>query len=128
MKTLQLDIINKSEDYSEYIRQSTGLYYKLYNHHELLEDKGFINECKKDFNLLNDVSVIRSITNEVLTKLKQKETIIKNKENELSDLYDKLDNCESFEKPKIISDISFLVRTKDKDICFGGKNLLRKNY
>jgi len=106
LKTLKLKIINKSEEYDDYIYQSTGLFYMIYNNYNLINDLVFKSKCLDKFPLIDDVCVFRSFVSDVETKIKQNNTIKKNKDTELKELYKSLNKCFSYEKPKIQKKIS----------------------
>ena len=75
MQTLKAKnkFVSHPEPLKDAVFQSTGLFYKLYNNAELLEDKGFKQELLSK-NSLIDVSMLESIISDVKTKLAQKET------------------------------------------------------
>lgn len=110
----------------------TGLFYKLYNNLELSEDKSFIKEC------LDNFQVDKTIYDYTLKDAKlQYEAFLEKKEEKkeklsqinkrLSELNNKptLSNYDVCEKKKLLKNKSYIQRTIDKNICFGGKDLLR---
>jgi hypothetical protein len=110
--------------------QSTGLFYKLYNNAELLEDKGFKKELLAK-NSLIDVSMLDSIISDVKTKLAQKETYDKKKIAEIEQIEIILSNenkkiITKKKRYKLTNKVSQLKRNLGRDSCFGGKALLRK--
>lgn len=110
--------------------QSTGLFYKLYNNAELLEDKGFKKELFSKYNLI-DVSMMESIISDVKTKLIKNETFDRKKIVEIDQIKSILDNKNKTiitkrKRYKLINKLSQLNRDLNKDSCFGGKELLRK--
>jgi IS605 OrfB family transposase len=117
-----IDLLN------QYITSYTGLFYKLYNNPELLADKSFI--CSQLNNYI-DKSIYDSCIKDVLTKLKQFETNKKKKEKEIKRIEKLLfeddfnTKKERYNKYKLINKLARLKRNLDKDICFGGKTLLR---
>ena len=130
MITIKLKI-KYSSDYNllnDYIFKYTGLFYKLYNNPELLSDKIFINS---NLNNLIDKSIYDSCSIDVLNKLKQYETSINQKKDKIDSLEKYLNNTEFKTKKelrskyKTINKLSELKRNLDKNITFGGKNLLR---
>jgi len=75
MITHNLHIKSISNDYSEYIKQSTGLFYKLYNKAELMADDTFISECLSEFNLI-DKSIYDCVVTDVNCRKNQQEAIL----------------------------------------------------
>lgn len=106
--------------------QSTGVFYKLYNNAELLEDKSFKNEILNKNDLI-DVSMFDFLVSDVKTKLSQKETITNKKIKEYDEIICLLNGSEISKKKryKLLNKKSTLERTMNKDCCFGGKSLLR---
>jgi IS605 OrfB family transposase len=106
--------------------QSTGIFYKLYNNAELLEDKSFKTELINKSNLI-DVSMFDFIVSDVKTKLSQKETNTNKKIIEYDNIIKSLNTNEISKKTryKLLNKKSTLERTMNKDCCFGGKALLR---
>ena len=112
----------------------TGLFHKLYNNLELSEDKGFINECLSKFNLdktmydycLVDVKMSNSGKDEI-NKEKQKKIDTINKELvKFKKLKNPLSKKQKYYKKKLLKNKAFLLDTIKRDICFGGKDILRK--
>lgn len=106
--------------------QSTGIFYKLYNNPELLEDKSFKKELifKND---LIDVSMFDFIVEDVKTKLNQSETIRNNKIAEYNSIVSLLNGDEISNKKRylLLNKKSTLEKTMNNGCCFGGKALLR---
>jgi hypothetical protein len=130
MLAIKLDIKSVSGDLSIILDQYTGLFYKIYNNLELSCDKGFIQERLDEFNLL-DLSVLRCCVAEAKTKYEQHLTDVKDKENRILEITKRLSQPFVTEKDlklkyKLINKLTFLNNTKDNNICFGGKALLRK--
>ena len=127
MKTIKLNIKSSTESFDEYIYQATGLFYKMYNNIELVEDKEFRLKCLKEFNLF-DVSMYDSCKSDVLTKKEQTLSINENKMIELESI-NKMIETNNFKNKKVKYNLlkkrSTILRNKDKEICFGGKALLR---
>ena len=98
MITKKFKIKYFSKSFDQYIYQSTGIFYKLYNNPELMYDKEFILSLLGEYNLI-DVSIYESIRSDVLTKLSQRETDIKNKKSELKRIKKELDEND-FKNPK----------------------------
>jgi IS605 OrfB family transposase len=131
MLTLKLKIssISDSELLSEYISSYTGLFYKLYNNPELMNDKVFIQQNISD---KIDKSIYDFCVIDVKTKLNQRETRIKSDKKEIEDI-EKLLLKNNFKtekelrkKYKLINKLSRLKRNINKNITFGGKSLLRE--
>jgi len=127
MITKKFKIKYFSKSFDQYIYQSTGIFYKLYNNPELMYDKGFILSLLGEYNLI-DVSIYESIRSDVLTKLSQRETDIKNKKSELKRIKKELEE-DDFKNPKrkyhLINKYKRIERNINKNVCFGGKILLR---
>ena len=122
--------VSHPETLKDAIFQSTGLFYKLYNNPELLEDVTFKKELLTKTNFI-DSSMMESIYSSVKTKLLQKETSDKKKIAEIEQIELILLNenkkiITKKKRYKLINKLSQLKRTINKDSCFGGKNLLRK--
>ena len=130
MLTKVLHIKSISQPLDEYFYQATGLHQKLYNNLELGKDKDFIKACLMQFNLF-DKSMFDSSFSEVETIYKQRQTIVKNKHQEIDDIIKQLSNDgfkttrEKRHKYKLINKLANLYKTIDKDITFGGKSKLR---
>ena len=114
---------------NDFVYHYTKLFYKVYNNPELMEDRTFISE---QLNSFIDKSIYDSCMIDVKTKLKQLETSIKNKEKLITEIKDELTNFETKDKKekrrkfKLIKKLAYLERTIDKNICFGGKTLIRQ--
>ena len=46
-----ISYIDNQESLNSMIFNYTGLFYKLFNNMEFIEDKGFIKECQEKFNI-----------------------------------------------------------------------------
>ena len=122
--------VSHPETLKDAIFQSTGLFYKLYNNPELLEDVTFKKELLTKTNFI-DSSMMESIYSSVKTKLLQKETSDKKKIAEIEQIELILLNenkkiITKKKRYKLINKLAQLKRTINKDSCFGGKALLRK--
>ncbi len=106
--------------------QSTGIFYKLYNNAELMDDKAF-KKSIIDSNDLIDVSMYDWIVSDVKTKRAQTETVWKNKSIEYEKIKTLLSGTEISKKKRytLKNKLAILTRTMSKDCCFGGKALLR---
>ena len=130
MLTLKLKYnTDNVETINDFVYHYTGLFYKIYNNPELMEDKTFISE---NLNTFIDKSIYDSCIIDVKTKLKQLETSTKNKNKLISDIKNELNNFEPKDKKekrrkfKLIKKLTYLERTINKNVCFGGKALLRR--
>lgn len=132
MLTLDLKIksISNPDLIINYISDYTKLFFNLYNNFDLSSSKDFIQFNLKDS--LLDASIFHSCKIDVQTKLKQLEVIKLKKEKQIIELTNYLNNTEFIAKNekrskyKLINKLAYLKRTKDKNICFGGKALLRE--
>lgn len=106
--------------------QSTGIFYKLYNNPELLEDKSFKKELISKNDLI-DVSMFDFIVEGVKTKLNQYETIRNNKITEYNSIISLLNGTEISNKKRylLLNKKSTIEKTINNGCCFGGKALLR---
>jgi hypothetical protein len=131
MLTLNFKIksVSDQELLNNYISGYTKLFYTLYNNFDQSIDKNFIK-----FNLDNsllDKTMFDYCKIDVQAKLKQLETNKIKKEKQIKDITEYLNNNkfktkkERRNKYKLINKLAYLKRTKDKNICFGGKTLLR---
>jgi len=77
-KVDNLDLFEKQ------IYNYTGLFYKMYNNLELSEDIGFINECKKSFNI--DKTIYEYCLVDVKMQWDSFEEIKKDKEKKIEDI------------------------------------------
>ena len=130
MKTIKLNIKSTSSDFSPIITQYTGLFYKIYNNLELSEDNTFIHDCLNEFPLL-DLSVLRCCVAEAKTKYEQHLSNIENKKDRIKDITKRLSEPfitkkELKLKYKLINKLAEINRNIDKNVCFGGKALLRR--
>lgn len=132
MKTLKAKnkFVSHPDILKDVIFQSTGLFYKLYNNAELLEDKGFKQELLSE-NSLIDVFMYECIVSDVKRKLAQKETFDNKKLAEIEQVERILENenkniITKKKRYKLINKLAQLKRNINKDSCFGGKSLLRK--
>jgi len=129
--TKELHIIKCSDEKSlnEIIYQCTGLFYKMYNKAELMCDKEFQQEQLKGY---IDKSMFDFCVAAVKTKHNQFDTAKKKKENQIKEITKQLEKGkfetkkEKRQKYNLINKLAFLKKTKDKQICFGGKSLLRE--
>ena len=130
---LTISLYKKSfpKELNEYINQYTGLFYKLYNNADLMEDQSFIKEMLEKYNLF-DKSMFDWCKSEVLMKLNQLKTNQKKQLKEKEDLIKELEKNDFHTKKelrykyKIINKIKRLNRTANKNITFGGKQNLRQ--
>ncbi len=132
MQTIKSKItsVSSPEILKNSVFQSTGLFYKLYNNPELLEDKMFKQEMLSKFDLI-DVYMFECIVNDIKCKLKQRETFIKKSLAEIKQIEDILahENKKIITKKKrykLINKLARLKRRINKNCCFGGKSLLEK--
>ena len=131
MLTKELHIIKCSDEKAldEIIYQCTGLFYKMYNKAELMSDKEFQQEQLKGH---IDKSMFDFCVAAVKTKHNQFDTTKKKKENQIKEITKQLEKGkfetkkEKRQKYNLINKLAFLNKTKDKQICFGGKALLRE--
>ena len=130
MLTLELHINPLSDDIIPYLQQYTGLFYKLYNNENLIENKSTIKELLQENNLL-DKTFYDFCKAEVKTKLNQQKTAVKNKEKLTEDIIEELSTKEfktikdKRYKYKLIRKSAEINRNINKNICFGGKANLR---
>lgn len=129
MLTIKLPYRTSEQDIiDEYIYQYSGLFYKVYNNPELMVDTTFIKELLNDY---IDKSIYDFCVADVKTKLNQLETLTKKKKKEISDIEKELvENNFKSKKDKrrkyyLNKKLNELKRTLNKNICFGGKSLLR---
>ncbi len=129
MQTLKEKIYSNSDDdtLKKCIYQSTGIFYKLYNNAELMEDDAFKKNIIKNNDLI-DVSMYDWIVSDVKTKRSQTQTIWKKKAAECIEIKELLSGDEISKKKryKLKNKLAYLTRTMNKDCCFGGKSLLRR--
>jgi hypothetical protein len=128
LKTISFKIIGYDKNFDEYIEQSTGLFYKLYNNQNLLKNKLKLKELiNKEFWLLDDLYVIESIISDVVTKIEQHKTEITNKYKKIKEIEKELvdENIHPKRRYLLINKLTELKRNINKNICFGGKNNLR---
>jgi hypothetical protein len=127
LKTISFKIKSHDKNFDEYIEQSTGLFYKLYNNQYLVNDKLKLKELiNKEFWLL-DTIVIISIISDVETKIEQHKTEILNKQKQIKEIEKELntDNLHPKRRYILINKLAEIKRNLNKNICFGGKNNLR---
>ena len=113
-----------------YISDYTDLFYKFYNHFDKAENNEYIQYVLNNYHL--DKSIFDSCIKDVTTKLKQRETEIKKKNERIQKIEDLLkeDNFktkkEKRSKFKLIKKLAELKRNINKNCVFGGKSLLRE--
>lgn len=123
--------ISDSIELSKYIRQNTGIEYKLYNNFELSQDKNYKNDLLKQFELF-DKYMLEMCIADVEDKLNSREVhkkIIKKEIEKIKNVLSKIELNTKYEKRnkfKLIKKLAELERNKDKDICFGSKALMRQ--
>ena len=116
---------------SKYEIAYTGLFAQLYNNFELSADKNYKSELLKKYSLF-DVSMLDFCIADAEGHLKAKAENIKQKELDIErmDLILSGDNFKTKKEKRYKYQLSQrLARTKrnlHKDVCFGGKNNLRK--
>jgi hypothetical protein len=128
LKTISFKLVKYDNNFDEYIEQSTSLFYKLYNNQYLINNKIKLKEIIiKEFWLLDDLYVIRSIISDVETKIEQHKTELLNKQKQIKEIEKelKIDNLHSKRKYILINKLAEIKRNINKNICFGGKNNLR---
>jgi IS605 OrfB family transposase len=133
MLTLKFKIKSVSNEQllDDYIRQYTGLYYKLYNNAELLEDKTFAKEMLSQFSLF-DKSMYDFCIQDVKGRLEQFETQKKKEGEQIEEIKYELENKKFVTKKelrlkfKLKNKLNSLQKSVKTNICFGGKNLLRE--
>lgn len=125
---LKIDSCDNVDLLDQYIYHYTGLFYKLYNNPELISDKSFIDS---QLNQYIDKTIYEFCVKDVLTKIKQYETGVKNKEKQIIKIENLLSENEfkskkeKYKQYRLINKLRKLIKNKDKNVCFGGKNLLR---
>jgi IS605 OrfB family transposase len=129
MLTLKLSYKAKNHEViDKCIHDYTGLFYRIYNNPELMADETFIAQS---LNKYIDRSIYDFCVTDVKTKLSQLETMVKNKQKQIEDIVGELENGEFVSKREkrrkfnLIKKLYYLKRTINKNICFGGKALLR---
>lgn len=128
MQTLKEKIrfISDVDTLNKCIYQSTGIFYKMYNNAELMEDNLFIKSVleKNDF---IDKSMLDFIISDVKTKLNQNKTAWNKKAIEHENIVELLKGNEISPKKRytLLNKKATIERTINKDCCFGGKALLR---
>ena len=106
------------------------MFRKMYKNAELMADKNFEAEIRKQFGV--DSWFYRCCKVDVEMKLAQNETNRKNKADKIISLEKSLENLDptdkyySRDKYKIRKALTFLRKTFKDDITFGGKDLLRR--
>lgn len=118
----------------DYIYQYTGLFYKLYNNFELSQDKLFIDDCLEQYPLICKVVYeycvidVKSNIDSFKEHKKEKLLRIDNIDKQLMELekIKKLTKKQKRRKEKLLKKKAFLTRIINKDICFGGKDILRR--
>ena len=110
----------------DYISNYTGLYYKLYNNPDLMEDKDF---TKSQLNSYIDKSIYDFCEADVKTRLEQHITDLKKKSERISSI-EKILSEKSFRNKKVqfklTKTLNNLKKNLGKNVCFGSKALLRK--
>jgi len=131
MKTLKLKTVEGEYDVSDYDRNYTYMFRKLYANFELSEDKNFQHELQEKHNL--DSWFFQSCKIEVKTKLDQKETFDNQNKIELANLEKELleDEFEEGKKGrrrkfKVQQKIKNLKSSIGRDITFGTRDLLQR--
>jgi IS605 OrfB family transposase len=120
---------DKQEIINSFINNYTGVFYKLYNNPELMIDEGFV---QSNLNNYVDKSIYESCLVDVKTKLSQFETIVKKRNEQINEIIELLkeDNFETKKELKkkyhLMNKLAYLSKSKDKNIVFGGKGLLRR--
>jgi hypothetical protein len=128
LKTINFKIIKYDKNFDEYIEQSTGLFYKLYNNQFLIKNNLKLKELiNKEFWLLNDLYVIRSIISDVETKIEQHKIEIVNKQKQIKEIEKELNGDDLHPKRRynLLNKLAELKRNINKNICFGSKEKLR---
>ena len=128
MLTIKLKYNISEEDkvvIDDIVYQYTGLFYKLYNNYELSEDKNFIKE-----NLTNyfDVYTYRCACTDVKSKLEKTKIAFDKNVKLISQIEEQIvdTDIDNKKKYKLKNKLASLTRNLGKDICFGGKSLLRE--
>ena len=134
-KTYSFNIRENSDksSYDDIIYRYTGMYFKLFNNVDSLDDKDFIAENRDKYNFSRDM--YNSCCEDVKMMHKSAAEIKQEKEEkikEINEWFDEYDKKPSHTKKqkhhrrKLIKTKEFLIRTKDNGICFGGKHILRQ--
>ena len=112
----------------------TGLFYRLYNHFEESTDKNFIANCIERFPLI-DKTLYDYCCTDVKMSLSSLEEIKKDKLRKLEQIDKELKEIDGLKRPtkrqkkhkvKLLRSRDETKRTMNKEICFGGKELLRE--
>ena len=125
---VKIDSCSDKQLLSQYVTAYTGLFYKIYNNPELMSDPDFISD---NLNSFIDKSLYDFCIKDVSTKLSQYETNKTKKVKEISDISEQLSENdfttrrERRLKYKLFNKLSKLNKSIDKNITFGGKQLLR---
>ena len=120
---------NSSEEDKEVIDtvvyEYTSLFYKLYNNFELSQDKNFIKQNLSDY---LDKFIYRSICIDVKSKLEKTKITYDKNVKLISQIEEQIVDADisNKKKYKLKNKLASLTRNLNKDICFGGKNLLRE--
>jgi len=127
-QTLYIKSCDNSNLLETYQHEYTNLFYKLYNNPELLVDQSFVNSLLNEY---IDKSIYDVCLSQVKTKLKQYQTSYNKKLKQINDISNVINQSvfktkkEKRYKYNLINKLAFLKRTLNKNITFGGKELLR---
>lgn len=118
--------VSNTELLGRYTSQNTGLFMKLYNNFELSEDRAFRKELLDKFNLF-DVSMLDFCIDDVSVKLNQYETRNSKMQAEIISIKKVLGDKKLKRKIryKLNNKLVRLKKDINKNICFGGKDLIR---
>jgi hypothetical protein len=130
---LDIKLIDNKQAFDRQVYNYTGLFYKLYNNFELSKDKSTVDEWKKQYNASydsfknceTDVKMTLISLNEI--KQEKERTILEIKKQ--IDILNKKNRLTKYEKKYRLKLRNKLKRTEqslNKDVCFGGKQLLRE--
>lgn len=114
---------------NKYVYHYTGLFYKIYNNPELMEDMSFVKENLNEF---IDKSIYDSCLIDVKCKLSQLETIKVKKQIQIDEIisYLKDNDFKTRKELKIkytlINKVRCLEKSINKNITFGGKKILQE--
>lgn len=129
MLTLKLKITDCSDFnlLDEYIYEYTGLFHKLYNNMELMADEDFIKDRLNDY---IDKSIYDMCIIDVKMKYNQYETDQNKKLKQIEQINGILNEKvntkkEKYRNGKLFKKLNRLKKSINKNVCFGGKQLLR---
>ena len=114
---------------NKYVYHYTGLFYKIYNNPELMEDMSFVKENLNEF---IDKSIYDSCLIDVKTKLSQLETAKRKKQAQIDGITSYLKDGvfktrkELKVKYVLINKVRCLGKNINKNVTFGGKALLKQ--